>query len=295
MPTFLDGILVIDKPGGITSRTAVDRASAWFPRGTTIGHAGTLDPLATGVLVLCVGMATRLIEYIQRMSKLYRAGIFLGAPTDTDDADGTITPTPDASAPARRKDRTGAVGVPRPYRASTARIFRRQGHRPARYDLARQGQEVSLQPRTVTIERIDIESYAYLPGHRGALRQGDLHPLAGPRPGAAARLWGLCREIAADTDWAVHGRGRQHTGHGCSDRTLPCLHPPEAALSELPRVTLAARDAGSLAQGREVRDVTADGVVDGEREVAVFNDAGRLLAVGLLDASRRLLRPVKVL
>jgi len=64
METAFDGLLVLDKPGGITSRDAVDRAARWFPRRTRIGHAGTLDPLATGVLVLCLGNATRLVEYV---------------------------------------------------------------------------------------------------------------------------------------------------------------------------------------------------------------------------------------
>src|SRR5262249_36335639 len=68
-----DGLLVVDKPGGMTSRAAVDRALRWFPRRTKIGHTGTLDPLATGVLVLCLGGATRLAEYVQRMAKTYRS------------------------------------------------------------------------------------------------------------------------------------------------------------------------------------------------------------------------------
>src|SRR5262245_26316322 len=96
-----DGLLVIDKPPGITSRAAVDRAQSWFPKGTPIGHAGTLDPLATGALVLCIGAATRLTEFVQRMGKTYRAGIILGATSDTDDADGAITPTPDVAPPTR--------------------------------------------------------------------------------------------------------------------------------------------------------------------------------------------------
>src|SRR5262245_48298259 len=87
----LDGLLVIDKPQGITSREALDRAAKWFPRKTKIGHAGTLDPLATGVLVLAIGQATRLIEYVQAMSKVYRTRIVLGATSDTDDADGVVT------------------------------------------------------------------------------------------------------------------------------------------------------------------------------------------------------------
>ena len=94
-----DGLLVLDKPTGLTSRDAVNRAQKWFPRRTRIGHTGTLDPLATGVLVLCVGAATRLTEYVQRMEKVYRAVIRLGARSDTDDAEGTITPAAVAEPP----------------------------------------------------------------------------------------------------------------------------------------------------------------------------------------------------
>src|SRR3954449_6026639 len=86
-----DGLLVLDKPGGMTSRAAVDRAQRWLPRGTRVGHTGTLDPLATGVLVLCLGRATRLTEYVQQMRKTYQACVLLGARSDTDDADGTVT------------------------------------------------------------------------------------------------------------------------------------------------------------------------------------------------------------
>src|ERR1043165_8918692 len=97
-PSF-DGFLVIDKPAGMTSRDVVNRTARWFPPRTRIGHTGTLDPLATGVLVLAIGAGTRLTEYVQRMSKVYRAGITLGGCSDTDDADGVITPTPVAQIP----------------------------------------------------------------------------------------------------------------------------------------------------------------------------------------------------
>src|ERR1044071_7607772 len=89
-PAGPDGLLVFDKPGGLTSRAALDRALRWFPRGTRMGHTGTLDPLATGVLPLCLGTATRLTEYVQQMEKTYRAGLLLGARSDTDDADGVV-------------------------------------------------------------------------------------------------------------------------------------------------------------------------------------------------------------
>src|SRR5215471_9149211 len=99
MKQSVHALLVIDKPGGMTSRDAVNRVQGLFPRGTRIGHAGTLDPLATGVLVLCLGQATRLTEYVQRMQKTYRAGILLGARSDTDDTDGSVTPVARISVP----------------------------------------------------------------------------------------------------------------------------------------------------------------------------------------------------
>src|SRR5262249_14529635 len=86
-----DGLLVLDKPHGLTSRAAVDRALRWFPRGTKLGHTGTLDPLATGVLVLCVGRATRLTEFVQDMPKTYETDVSLGGRSATDDAEGPIT------------------------------------------------------------------------------------------------------------------------------------------------------------------------------------------------------------
>src|SRR5580700_9597489 len=98
MTQMINGLLVLDKPSGITSRDAVNRAMQWFPPRTKIGHTGTLDPLATGVLVLCLGRATRLAEFVQEMDKTYRATFVLGARSDTDDADGTIVQVPDASA-----------------------------------------------------------------------------------------------------------------------------------------------------------------------------------------------------
>src|SRR3954467_3005196 len=85
----LCGLLNLNKPIGVTSRDVVDRVSRPL-RKIKVGHAGTLDPLASGVLVVCVGTATRLIEYVQRMPKTYRTTVRLGARSDTLDADGTI-------------------------------------------------------------------------------------------------------------------------------------------------------------------------------------------------------------
>src|SRR5919205_1116187 len=102
----MNGLLVIDKPGGMTSRDVVNRVQRWFPRKTKIGHTGTLDPLATGVLVVCVGAATRLADLVQGMGKSYRSRFRLGATSDTDDADGSITVLPAAASPTEEAVRT---------------------------------------------------------------------------------------------------------------------------------------------------------------------------------------------
>ncbi len=159
--THCDGFLVIDKPAGVTSRRVVDRALRWFPRGTKMGHAGTLDPLATGVLVLCVGQATRLTEYVQQLEKVYRAEIRLGAVSDTDDADGKITPVEGASPPDRAKveralsEFVGVINqVPPAYSANKI-----QGRRA--YELARKGKEVELSAKSIVVHEIRILEFDY--------------------------------------------------------------------------------------------------------------------------------------
>src|SRR5205823_5252216 len=145
----MDGLLVIDKPGGMTSRDVVNRVQRWFPRKTKIGHTGTLDPLATGVLVVCVGAATRLAEYVQAMGKTYTSRFRLGATSTTDDADGDVTETRGAVPPTREQIETarmlfvGAIAqVPPAF--SALKVSGERAH-----DLARSGQEVRLAPRPV--------------------------------------------------------------------------------------------------------------------------------------------------
>ena len=125
------------------------------------GHAGTLDPLATGVLVVCVGGATRLIQYVQRMPKTYVGTFLLGRRSPTEDLEGDVTELPDAPIPARPEIEAVAqrfVGriVQQPPAFSALKI---QG-RPA-YKLARQGKPVDLEPRPVEIHRIQVRDYEY--------------------------------------------------------------------------------------------------------------------------------------
>src|SRR6185295_14041644 len=98
MPLFV--LLNVNKPIGITSREAVDRVQRLIPD-TKAGHAGTLDPIATGVLVICVGQATRLVPYIQQMRKRYAATFLLGQTSETDDVEGDVLPVSNAVEPTR--------------------------------------------------------------------------------------------------------------------------------------------------------------------------------------------------
>ena len=155
----MNGLLVIDKPGGMTSRNVVNRVQRWFPKGTKVGHTGTLDPLATGVLVVCVGAATRLADLVQGMGKSYRSRFRLGARSDTDDADGTVTPVPGATPPTEEQVRATLgtfVGQieQRPPAYSALKLGGRRAH-----DLARRGKVVSVAPRVVRVDAARLLGY----------------------------------------------------------------------------------------------------------------------------------------
>jgi tRNA pseudouridine55 synthase len=157
----MNGLLVIDKPGGMTSRDVVNRVQRWFPRKTKIGHTGTLDPLATGVLVVCVGAATRLADHVQAMGKTYRSRFRLGATSTTDDADGEITETQNAAPPTREQleaalaSQVGMIDqVPPAF--SALKLEGRRAH-----DLARAGKDVTLAARSVRIDAIRLLAYEW--------------------------------------------------------------------------------------------------------------------------------------
>ncbi len=158
MPPF--GLLNLNKPPGVTSRRVVDRVQR-LVKPAKVGHAGTLDPLASGVLVLGIGPATRLVEYVQEMPKHYRATFLLGRTSTTEDVDGEVTELEDAVPPKRERleriaeEMTGEIEQ-RPPSYSALKISGRRA-----YDLARAGQQVELAPRSVRIHRLQIVRYEY--------------------------------------------------------------------------------------------------------------------------------------
>jgi tRNA pseudouridine55 synthase len=156
-----DGFLIVDKAAGMTSHDVV--AVARKALGTRkVGHAGTLDPMATGVLVLGFGNGTRLLQYITDGDKSYRATIVLGASTVTDDSEGEVISTADASEVADTEIKrvlASMIGTiaQRPSSVSAVKVG---GERA--YDRVRAGETFELAAREVTITQLDIQAIRHL-------------------------------------------------------------------------------------------------------------------------------------
>lgn len=157
----LNGVLVLDKPAGISSARAVDRVKRVLPRGTKIGHAGTLDPFATGVLLLLIGRATKSCESLMDQPKTYEATIKLGATTETDDPESPEMITPNAPMATIDQVRdalarfVGAIEQ-RPPKFSALKIGGRRA-----CDRVRDGETVELKPRTVNVYATGLLDFQY--------------------------------------------------------------------------------------------------------------------------------------
>jgi tRNA pseudouridine55 synthase len=153
----MDGVLIVDKPRGITSHDVIDhlrRASGL----KDVGHAGTLDPLAEGVLLCLLGRATRLTPYLQELPKAYRGVIQFGVRTDTQDADGEVfyqKPAPHLTLEQVRAAAEPFKGriLQTPPMFSALRVQGKKLH-----ELAREGKEVPREPRPVNIYKLEILS-----------------------------------------------------------------------------------------------------------------------------------------
>jgi tRNA pseudouridine55 synthase len=294
----LNGILLIDKPQGLTSRDVVNHICRSFPARTTIGHAGTLDPLATGLLVICVGPTTRLVEYLQRMEKEYRARLLLGRRSDTDDVMGKLEAAVDPKPPSPTDVQIATrrfIGEIRqiPPSFSAANV---QGKRA--YQLARRGLSPLLQERTVRIDAIEVMNYSF--------PHLDVNICCGKGTYVRALARDLGEALGCGAVVEALRRTRIGTFH-CSD-ALPItasqpeiysqLLSPALAVQGIQSLVLDGPRLAQLGHGQEVRlpDVPAgDGLQGGEgHEAAVFDATGELAAIAWLRPDGRLL-PVKVL
>lgn len=289
----MTGWLVIDKPGGITSRDAVNRVQRWFPKGTKVGHTGTLDPLATGVLVVAVGAATRLADLVQGMGKSYTSRFRLGATSDTDDADGTITPTPGAGPPTADQVRdalAGFVGVidQLPPAYSALKLDGRRAH-----DLARKGEAVPLAARPVRVDAIRLIGYAW-PFADVEVDCGKGTYIRSLARDAGARLGvGGLVETLRRTRVGPFTAGQRVGLDVPPDEGRARVLPASAAVGSMPRVAVSDAAAKRFRCGVAVFPVTADPATPG-RDVGVFDAAGDLVGVGTADPGG-LVRPAVVL
>ncbi len=153
---MIDGLAVVDKPAGMTSHDVVGRCRRLFGQ-KKVGHAGTLDPDATGVLLVGLGRATRLMQYMSGLGKAYTTEIVLGAATTTLDDSGDVTGRWDMRAVTLDQARRAAAGLSGsiqqiPPMVSAVKVGGKRLHQ-----LAREGVEVERAPRSVTVARFDLD------------------------------------------------------------------------------------------------------------------------------------------
>lgn len=284
------GLAVVDKPAGLTSHAVVSAARRVF--GTrAVGHAGTLDPMATGVLLLLVEEATKLSAYLTLETKAYAAEIRFGAATDTLDADGKIVderPLPvgglAAEAVARALDAERARLEQVPPAVSAIQIGGVRAHR-----LARRGEAPVLPPRSVRVERLELVR----------LGSDRLEVELSVSKGYYVRS--LARDLGERLGVPAHlGRLRRtRSGDFSLDQALPWPLAPDVALLPvaevarrcLPAATLTALGARRACLGQPLAGEHFLEAPNDARPTAWLDASGELLAIGALDgAAHRVLR-----
>ena len=256
----IDGIVLLDKPAGLGSTPALQRVRRLL-RAAKGGHAGTLDPMATGMLPLCFGEATKACGTLLGSAKAYRARLRLGEATDTGDAEGSVVRSAAVPALDRARVATALAGLvgDREQRPPMYSALKHHG-RPL-YELARRGEQVERAPRPVTIHRLELldlsgtevefevacskGTYVRVLGEEIAGLLGTAGHL-----GALRRLWvepfdpASMVSLAAVEDWAAAGAAEQRPAW---------LLPTDAAFIGLPRLDVDDGQSLHLRQGRMVR------------------------------------------
>lgn len=290
----LSGILVIDKEAGWTSHDVVARVRR-ITGERKAGHTGTLDPAATGVLPVCLGAATKVIEYLQDAGKSYYAEVVLGVATDTDDAEGAVVaerPVP----PLTSDDLDRALAAFRGEIAQVPPMYAaiKVGGRKL-YDLARAGEAIERAPRAVRIDTLALLGWQP-PVARLLIDCGK-----------GTYIRAIARDLGAALGCGGHLRrlARLRTGPFWRDQALTVGElaaafgatpwdrlalPPDAALRDWPAIALDA--AGALAW-RQGKDIRLDWGHDGAR-CRAYDADGAWLGLGRFDGERGAWRPEKV-
>lgn len=267
-----DGILLVDKPAGVSSHDVVALVRR-ARHGVRTGHTGTLDPFATGLLLVALGHATRLIRFLPSEPKVYRAMIAFGASTDTDDLTGTVVshaPLPDESVVRAAIPELTGILEQRPPAYSARHVGGRRA-----YQIAREGAEPLLVPTTVTVHSWDVES----------VTPSTLTATITCSSGTYIRA--LARDLGARCGSAAHLAELRRTRIGPFDVTnavapdesaAATLIAPADALGAMPRQLLSGSDVELVRHGRAV---AAD--IDDARQAALITPDGALIAVAERD------------
>ncbi len=273
-----DGVAVVDKPAEWTSHDVVARSRRLL--GTRkVGHSGTLDPDATGVLVLGVGKATRLLRYLTPLGKAYEAEIVLGVETTTLDAAGEVTARHDMGHvtvdDARRvvaEQFTGAI-LQVPPMVSALKVDGRRLH-----ELAREGIEVEREARPVTVSSFTLDE---VPGEPGVLR-------AAVRCSSGTYVRSLAADLGRALGGGAHLRALRRTAVGgfalaeavaLDDLAPDHLRPLTAAVAHLDHVTVEGHVAIAVGHGKVLDRATVGLPGEGDGPWAVLDPDGALLAV----------------
>jgi tRNA pseudouridine55 synthase len=289
----ISGWLVVDKPAGITS-TAVVNKVRWALGAQKAGHAGTLDPAATGVLAIALGEATKTVPFVTDALKCYRFTVRLGQATNTDDAEGEVI----AESPLRPTDDEIAAALPAfegdilqvPPQFSAVKI---DGERA--YARAREGEEMDLAPRPLWVESLalvarpdpDHADLEMVCGKGGYVRSvaRDLGRVLGCQ-GHVASL----RRVWSGPFDAAEGIALDRVGDLAHTEALEALlRPLEDGLSDLPEVRCTAEAAARLRNGNPAPVIASEA---GYGDVAWASHGGRAVAVGTYRAGE--LHPSRV-
>ncbi len=265
-----NGFVVVDKPAGWTSHDVVAKARGVL--GTRkVGHSGTLDPGATGILVLGVGRGTRLLRFLTALPKTYVADAVLGVETNTLDADGEVTKTHDMSgvtiADVQRVAKAYVGPIEQiPPMVSAIKIDGRRLH-----ELAREGKTVERKPRPVTIHSLDVEA---VPGDSGAFRFTTTCS-----SGTYVRT--LAADIAADLGGGAHLRTLRRTAVGshteahAEELEKAPLISLAAGLVDYQSVSLSAEDAARVRHGQRL----GGDLLAGDGPWVLLDERGQVAAV----------------
>jgi tRNA pseudouridine55 synthase len=286
------GVLIVNKPRGLTSHDVINRVRRAI-KIKQVGHAGTLDPLATGVLVVCIDQATRISEYLMGHAKIYRARVRLGIATNTYDAEGEVTAThevkvTEAELRSALSHFVGPIDQVPPMHSAI-----KQGGQKL-YDLARQGIEVDRPARSVMIHSLELINFESpdlsieVKCSAGTYIRSIAHDL-GVQLGCGAHLIELQRtasgpysiEQAIDLD--------QFEAAARDDHWQAHLHSIDEALSDWPSVTLNETDRVRALNGASIESIMLSG-----SRCRAHDEHGNLIALLMFDSKKNIWRADKV-